>query len=125
MKYILTTFLISVGLLSLNSCYYDKESQLYPFSNSCDTTNVNYSTTIKNIILNGGCLACHTTPAASGGNIPLDNYIDVKTIAQNGRLYGAINHSPGFQPMPQSGGKLTNCDISKVRAWINSGMLNN
>jgi len=126
MKYIILIFLLSMSLLLvLNSCYYDKESQLYPYSGSCDTLNVTYSTTIRAIIQNGGCLGCHTSPAASGGNIVLDNYNGIKTIAQTGRLYGAINHSPGFHPMPQSGGKLTNCDISKVKKWIDSEIPNN
>jgi hypothetical protein len=126
MKYVLIVFLLSVFLaLGLSSCYYDKESQLYPFSSNCDTLNVTYSVTIKTILQNGGCFGCHTTPAASGGNIPLDTYSGVQAVAQNGKLLGSISHSPGFSPMPQNGGKLTNCDITKVRAWINKGMLNN
>ena len=126
MKYLVILVLLSTCLLlGLNSCYYDKESQLYPFSSSCDTANVTYSTTVKTILQNGGCLGCHAAPAASGGNIVLDNYSAVKSIAQSGRLYGAISHSPGYQPMPQSGGKLTNCDISKVKKWITDGLLNN
>jgi hypothetical protein len=126
MKYFFVAVSISLSaLFGLSSCYYDKESQLYPFSNSCDTLNVTYSTTVRTIIQNGGCLGCHTSPAASGGNIVLDNYTALKTVAQNGKLYGAINHSPGFSPMPQSGGKLTNCDISKIKKWIDSGTLNN
>jgi len=126
MRYVFVLALLSTALLlGLNSCYYDKESQLYPFSGSCDTLSVTYSISVRTIIQNGGCLGCHAAPASSGGNIVLDNYNDVRTIAQSGRLYGAINHSPGFQPMPQSGGKLTNCDISKVKKWIDSGFPNN
>ena len=125
MKYIAILFVTSISLLALNSCYYDKESQLYPFSSTCDTLNVTYSTTIRTIIQNSGCLGCHTSPAASGGNIVLDNYTDLKAVALNGKLYGAISHSPGFSPMPQSGGMLTNCDLSKVKKWITNGVLNN
>jgi hypothetical protein len=124
-KIILPCLLVMSVIVALNSCYYDVESELYPSTGSCDTTNITYSTTIKNILQNGSCLSCHSGTGASGGNIVLDNYNSVKTMAQSGRLYGAIAHSAGYQPMPQGGGKLTNCDISKVKTWINSGIPNN
>jgi hypothetical protein len=27
--------------------------------------------------------------------------------------------------MPKGGGKLSDCDINKIRSWLNKGMLNN
>ena len=48
-----------------------------------------------------------------------------KIVAQNGKLYGSVNHSPGFAPMPQSGGKLGNCQILTIKKWIDGGILNN
>jgi hypothetical protein len=126
MKYIVIIGLCSLPFLfGINSCYYDKESQLYPYSSNCDTVSVTYSITVRTILQNAGCLGCHTSPAVSGGNIVLDNYNDVKTIAQSGRLYGAINQNPGYKPMPQNGGKLTKCDISKIKKWIDLGTVNN
>jgi len=124
-KSILYAIVSASLLLLLHSCYYDNEQTLYPFGTNCDTTNVTYSTTVRNILQNGSCLTCHSGTAASGGAIALDNYVAVKTIAQSGRLYGAINHAPGYQAMPQNGGKLTVCDIRKVKVWIDAGMLNN
>ena len=37
------------------------------------------------------------------------------------KLIGAIKHEPGFVAMPQSGGKLEDCDIEKMEAWIAAG----
>jgi hypothetical protein len=125
-KVIIFILIIVVSMFALNSCYYDKESQLYPVgSTNCDTTNITYSITIRNILQNNTCLGCHSGSGASGGNIILDNYSSVRLYAQNGKLYGTINHSPGFVPMPQSGGKISPCDIKKVKNWIDSGTQNN
>lgn len=127
MKRILVTLvIIAMTASGLNSCYYDVESQLYPAGGtSCDTTNITYSTTIKNVLQNNSCLSCHSGTGASGGNIVLDNYNSLKLYAQNGKLYGSINHDPGYMAMPQGGNKLSYCDIKKVQIWINLGILNN
>lgn len=107
-------------MLGIAGCYYDVE----PNPGTCDTTNITYSGTIAGIIQSNGCLTtdCH------GGNSPLSgirlsDYNSVK--ARETRLYGAINHSPGFVAMPQNTGKISQCDINKVQAWVNAGAPNN
>lgn len=126
MKKIMTGLAILTTIATgFSSCYYDVESQIYPDSNVCDTTNVTYSTTVKGILQNNSCMTCHSGSAAAGGGIVLDTYTGVKTVAQNGGLYGAVTHSASFTPMPQSGGKLSNCDISKLKTWIDAGNPNN
>jgi len=120
---LIIVFIFSMSIM-LFSCYYDKEDLLYPNSNNCDTTHVTYGGTVQPILQGSGCLSCHSGVSASGG-IQLDNYNGVKIVGNSGRLYGAISHSPGYQPMPQGGNKMTGCDISKIKAWINSGTLNN
>jgi hypothetical protein len=37
------------------------------------------------------------------------------------RMLGALRGTAGFSAMPQGGTKLSDCDISKVEKWINSG----
>ena len=104
----------------LGSCYYDIE----PNPGTCDTSNVTYSGTIAGIIQSNGCLSadCH------GGNNPLSgirlsDYNSVK--AMETRLFGAVNHSTGFVAMPQNAGKISQCEIDKIQAWINAGAPNN
>src|SRR5436190_24140932 len=109
-----------LGLLltgfTISGCYYDTEEELYS-SMTCDTTNVTYSGTVKPMI-EQHCLSCHSGAQPSGG-IDLATYATVKVQADNGRLYGAIAQLSGFQPMPQ-GGKLSSCDISKVKIWVDA-----
>lgn len=90
----------------------------------CSTANVTYSNTISSILNNNSCTGCHNNTSSSGG-IELDNYNSVKAAAQSGKLFGAVNHSPGFSPMPQGGAKISQCDISRIKAWIDNGMPQN
>ena len=90
--------------------------------NSCDTTNVTYSSSIVPI-LQTNCNGC-PSGATPSGSINLSGYQDVRTFAQNGRLWGAVNHSTGYRAMP-SGGQLTACNLDKLRIWITDGSLNN
>jgi hypothetical protein len=119
-KKILALSVITFSIIS--GCYYHKEDALY--GSNCDTSNVTYSTTIKNLLTNYGCLGCHVGGNPPGG-INLETYSNVKVMVDNGRLYGAITHSPGFRPMPDGAAKMNDCDIKKVKAWIDSGAPNN
>ena len=116
-----TKFLIVVFFCALAGCRYDVASNI-----ACDTSNVTYSSTITGIINSYGCLqsSCHggTNP---GSGFKLDSYDGVKAKVTDGRLFGAINHSPGFIAMPQNAGKMSQCEIDKVKAWIDAGAPNN
>lgn len=119
--------LFIVGTTTLWSCYYDSEEALYPqISTTCDVSNVTFATTVKPI-LQASCLSCHSnaSAASSGSGIKLENYSDVLITVNNGQLMGAIKHSSGYAAMPQGGGKLTDCEISKLQKWIDNGKLNN
>lgn len=85
----------------------------------CDTTNVKYSTHIKPLIQNN-CQGCHSG-AAPGGGINLVTYAGVKAIADNGKFFGSISHLTGYKAMPQNGNKLSDCQITTVKIWINQG----
>lgn len=114
-------------LAAIAGCYYDTEEKLYPqVSSTCDLSNVTYSQTVVPI-LQASCLSCHSNSnsGSSGGGIRLENYSDVQTMAKNGKLMGTINHSSGYQAMPQGGGKLIDCEISQLQTWIDLGTLNN
>lgn len=90
---------------------------------SCDTANVKFSTGVVPI-LQANCYGCHGNGQTSGG-VALDNYNTVKTRGLNGSLIGVITHAQGFPAMPKNGAKLSDCNINKIRSWINNGALNN
>ncbi|MFW5975012.1 MAG: hypothetical protein ACOCQ6_02280 [Bacteroidota bacterium] len=105
------------------ACYYDNEEDLYPESTNCDTTNITYTETIAPLMENN-CNSCHNavTPNA---NVITDNYTDLKVIAGNGQLWGAVNHESGFSPMPKNQDKLSDCELTKIRKWLDDGAPDN
>lgn len=119
MKTALSIFfaLATAGLTT--GCYYDNEEYLY---GTCDTANVTFSKDIKPI-MDANCINCH-----SGGAIDLTNYDGVKAKAADNTLYKSISYSysgaNSSKNMPTSG-KLDDCSISKVKAWIDQGAINN
>ena len=122
----LMTFLFFINFMT--SCYYDNEERLYPTvdsSTSCDTTNVTLSQSVKPI-LQSRCLSCHGKSTANGlgSGINLETYSELSKWVTNGKLEGAINHTPGYVAMPQGAAKLDDCSINKITAWINNGALN-
>lgn len=119
-QYIL--FFLLAALLPFAGCYYDKEELLYPDS-ACDTTAVAYSTSVVPI-LSASCYSCHAGTSPSGG-IRLDNHGSVAAYVGNGKLMGAITHSPGYSAMPKNAGKLSNCKINTIQKWIDDGAPNN
>ena len=117
--------LISIfGIIGLTGCYRDTEAELYPGTATCDTTGSTYTTTVAPLLQGNGCVGCHSGGAPSG-NISLAAYTNVRTVALNGKLYGAISHAAGFSPMPKGGNKMSACNISKIKAWIDAGAANN
>jgi mono/diheme cytochrome c family protein len=107
--------------VSLTSCYYDKEDVLYP-STSCDTATVTYSQTINPIMV-GNCNICHSKALANGG-VVTDNWDSLSSVARRGKLWPAVSHT-GPKPMPQGADKLSDCNLGKIKKWINEGSLNN
>jgi len=119
--------LIIIALITLLAgCYYDNREELYPqVGSDCDTSNVTYSGTIYPI-LNSYCLGCHGSGYASfGGNIRLDNYNDIKTVADDGRLFGSVMRLPDFSPMPKNAAGLDVCKQDQIKVWIKLGAVNN
>jgi hypothetical protein len=121
----LLTILIITGCIiitSLNSCYYDKSDLLFP-DTACDTVVVTYSRSVLPV-LSSNCLSCHGGNTPSAG-ISLSSYTGVKQQVDNGRLWGAVSHSPNYSPMPKNSNKLSNCNLEKIRIWIAAGAPNN
>ena len=109
---------------TLTSCYRDNEKDLYPVTGTCNTTTVTYTNSVAPLLQANGCIGCHSG-AAPSGNISLQAYTTVRTVALNGKLLGAISHAAGFSPMPKGGTKMSDCSILKIKAWITAGSINN
>ena len=109
-------------------CYYDTQQELYGVSTQsaiCDTTKATYSY-IDSSIIRPNCASCHTASTRiNGGNIELDTYSTFVQQANTGKLMGDIEHLSGFNPMPQTGSKLSACDIATIQRWIDKGKQNN
>ena len=108
----------------LTGCYYDSAEEIYG-TGVCNTTNVTYSNSIGEVINRNACLGCHTG-VAPAGSFKLENYNDVKAKAlelRNGTsvLLGALQHLPNFVAMPQGLSQISQCDINKIKAWIDAG----
>ncbi|MCC6721428.1 MAG: hypothetical protein IT243_04445 [Bacteroidia bacterium] len=89
--------------------------------NPCDTSNVTYSLTIKKIIVDN-CLGCHDDTYI----ISLTTYNKVKDAVQNRNLWNVINHFSGYKIMPpDTNFKLSDCNIRKIKIWIDAGMPEN
>lgn len=126
MRLLLSTLFVIV-LTVLASCYYDKEELLYGTGTNApctDTTGtVSYAQKVAPL-LQQYCYSCHTGSFPSG-NVLMGTYAADKALGQNGKLYGTINYSAGFSPMPKGMPKMSNCQIAVIKKWIDSGMLNN
>lgn len=91
-------------------------------TSACDTAVFTF-TAVKKMI-DANCLNCHSGATASGG-LNFSTYAQVKVVADNGKLLGAISHTPGYSPMPMGNPKLSDCQVTQVRKWILAGAPNN
>lgn len=91
----------------------------------CDTTIFTYATAIQPIIALH-CNGCHSGSTPSG-SISYTTYAGVKASVDNGKFWGSIVHAGGIKPMPypQGSAQLQDCDMIKIRKWIEAGALNN
>ena len=133
MKKILFPFILCgsiVGVSTLvESCYYDKESELYPTkttTTTCDTTNAKFAAFVSPLVA-ASCATsnCHSTTRQAAG-INLGTYTAIKAYitADKATFLGSIDRTSGYSAMPQGSGKLADCDIKKLKTWINAGTLN-
>ncbi len=89
---------------------------------TCDTTEVSFSAFIVPLIQEN-CIECHSGDEPRGG-VHLNSHEGVKKVADEGRLYGAVAWLGGYEAMPQGRAKLPDCDISKIKVWIDAGTPN-
>lgn len=91
--------------------------------NSCDSSQFTYTLAIRPLISNY-CQGCHS-PAQAGGGYDLSAYAGVKARVQDGKLWGSVSHASGYAPMPKGGNKLSDCQLTILKKWIDAGAPNN
>jgi len=113
--------LIFVLILSLTSCSYNSEEDLYPVVEL--TEPLSYSSDILPI-LETNCYSCHQD-ASICGDVNLEGYNNLVIRVENGSLLGAIMHEEGWMPMPQGADKLSDSQIEKISTWVDEDYPNN
>ena len=106
-------FILFLLLIAPAGCKNYNEVDLYP---PCDTVNVTYADDMQTIF-SANCLPCHSVANKFGGVI-LEVLDSARIPARNGLLLKAVTHDPSVVPMPKGGAKLSDCDIAKIRRWI-------
>ncbi|RZJ89131.1 MAG: hypothetical protein EOO60_10360 [Hymenobacter sp.] len=111
------------------------------YTNSADTiTPCNLPLTVSyqaNVlpILKQQCYRCHSADkykVLTSNTLNMEDFAALQYYATpaNGRnnvsyLVGNIRHDPGFVAMPYDGGKLSDCEIATIKAWVDAGALSN
>ncbi len=103
---------INQGALNTTNC-----------ASTCDTTAFTYSADIAPM-MGTYCNGCHSGSFPSGG-INTSTHAGLQTSVNNGSLLGSVQHASGFSAMPKSAAKMDDCNITKIRKWIQAGALNN
>jgi hypothetical protein len=117
-KMIKPLFLGFAIVFGISACYYDKGDELYG-NTQCVTTNMTYTKDIS-VIVNQSCVNCHGSSMPSAG-ISLHDYATVVENVKNGKFVGSVKQDGTASNMPKGGGKWSNCNISKLDAWIQGG----
>ncbi len=107
---------------SVSGCYYDNSEQLYGTGGTCDSTST-WSADIQPLI-QAQCVGCHQGASASGG-LDLSSHASVQNSALNGSLLDRIQRGAGDPLAMPPSGRLSNCNVAKIRVWERGGALPN
>lgn len=113
------SWFILLLIIVLQSCYYDKEEELYgPVL--CDIIDVSYATDVEPII-NSSCATsgCHVAGGSGPGNFTNFNELEAKVA--NGSFENRVINQRTMPP----GTQLQDCELQILQVWIDNGALNN
>ena len=77
-----------------------------------------------NALIGQNCEGCHNGMSANGGLV-LSGHQNTAAAALNGSLIDRMTRSAGDPLLMPPSGALSDCDISKLQAWIGAGAPNN
>ena len=112
-----------VAAFGVTGCTYSNGDPADATPTPCGITpqSVTYAGVISPIF-DARCRECHGTSVATqlGGGNDLGSYQAIKRFPASSIL-GSIKHEPGNAPMPKGRAKLSDCEISRIEAWIAAG----
>lgn len=125
--------IIVASVSALSACSYTNGYDAKPVVQCKMPTTVSFKVDVQPILVQNCRNSCHnSTDYRYYGNFNMDDLKQIQYYAQpangiNGVpfLIGNIRHDPGFVAMPQGGGKLADCDIALIKAWVDAGAPNN
>ncbi|MBX7126226.1 MAG: hypothetical protein K1X47_11075 [Cyclobacteriaceae bacterium] len=114
-----------LGGTFLSACYYDHWEAIHPTSGLVDvcpdSVSATYAAAIR-FVTAQNCVSCHNS-SRQDGNIVLETYDQVKSLAATTKFLNSIQRVDGSKPMPPGVG-LKACEITKIQTWITNGMPN-
>jgi uncharacterized membrane protein len=114
--------LLAMAMFGTQACYYDNAEELYP-NIECDTVSVSFQNDI-NPIIQTNCTPCHSGSTPSGGLL-LTSHAQIAAASNSGKIMDRISRSNGDPLLMPQTGKMGDCSIAIIQAWINQGTLNN
>ena len=113
-KYLLLLALLVFGMAA---CGDDDEEEMVPPVVDA----VTYTNDIA-AILNTNCTipTCHNDTDLANG-FSLDDFQQAAAAAAFSNFLPAINHEPGFSPMPRNADQLPQGQIDLITAWVDAG----
>ncbi len=117
-------FFICIAIVVLySSCGKEKGNLYVPLS--CDTTNVKYNDTIKNIVaITCAVSGCHVSGGAGPNDFTI--YAELKAkVDDNGKVYDRVFVNASPMPPTYAVKQLTDCEKQKIKSWLNMGAPNN
>ena len=125
---LLGLLLLFSALSTFSACSYTNAAKDNPPTPCELPATVSYVTDIQPIF-QANCVRCHNSSytGANAGFI-MSDFAQVQRWATTKKgstgitwMVGNVEQLSGFVAMPNDGGKLSACDIAKIKAWADSG----
>jgi mono/diheme cytochrome c family protein len=114
----LPAFLVSLAF----SCI-KKDDAAVPGCTATPPSTISYQKDVFPIIQQN-CLSCHDATNHFGG-IVIENYDQIALSGRSGELYNSIMISSNGKAYMPKGGRLMDCEIALIKAWVDQGAKNN
>jgi len=110
-------------LVWMHSSCVKKDDSAVPGCTATPPATISYQKDVYPIIKQN-CLSCHDASNHFGG-IVIGNYEQVALSGKSGELYNSIMLSSNGKAYMPKGGRLMDCEIAIIKAWVDQGAKNN